>query len=85
LTLDNASLLVAPRTFTVRKSGYAPYTIVQGPAQADLHVLAELALEPAAASAALHSPKTKKAPPPKAATADKPKSANPPSDIFMQR
>jgi len=87
LTLDNTTLLVAPRTFTVRKSGYAPYTIVQGPAQADLHVLAELAQAPAAASAAaaLHSPKTKKAPQPKAATAEKPKPANPPSDIFMQR
>jgi len=87
LTLDNATLLVAPRTFTVRKPGYAPYTIVQGPAQADLHVLAELAQEPVVASAAAapHSPKTKKAPPPKAATADKPKPATPPSDIFMQR
>jgi len=84
LSIDSASVARAPRTFTVRKTGYLPYTIVQGPAQKDALVLAELSAAPASGLAA--SPRAKPKPPaaPKIAPG-KPKPASPPSDIFMQR
>jgi hypothetical protein len=76
-----------PRTFTVRKAGYLPFTIVQGAAALDPRVLAELSPEPpllapvpvpsanARISAAVQ-PVKKPRPAPSAA---------PGSDIFMQR
>jgi serine/threonine protein kinase len=82
LSIDPAGGSKLPRTFSVRKAGYAPYTIVQGPAQRDTRVLAELTAEPAATpSPAAHGPAPKVTPkkPPSIA------SAKPGSDIFMQR
>jgi serine/threonine protein kinase len=46
VTIDPASLTHGARIFSVRKSGYAPYTIVQGPAERDVSVFAELSAEP---------------------------------------
>ncbi|MES1175121.1 MAG: protein kinase [Myxococcales bacterium] len=81
-----------PRTFSVRKSGYLPYTIVQGASAQDTRVLAELSRDPGAAAptpapapsvaarapaAAAHN--TKPRPVPSAAP------AKPGNDIFMQR
>ena len=69
-----------PRTFSVRKAGFLPYTLVQGPSAGDTRVLAELSAVPAPI------PPASAAPPRKAAIA-KPTTAKPTSsgDIFMQR
>jgi len=85
VTIDSASVARAPRTFTIRKVGYAPYTVVQGASHTDAHVLAELSALPAPASPPSPTIKPRNAARPKAATSQKPKPANPPSDIFMQR
>jgi len=87
MTVEPASVAQGPRTFTVRKSGFLPYTIVQGPSQKDARVLAELAAEPAATPPAGPKAKPRKAPPPPKAVSPSPspKPANSPSDIFMQR
>jgi hypothetical protein len=86
LSIDPTSGPPLPRTFRLRKTGYAPYTIVQGAAAQDTRLLAELSREPIAAR-----------PPPSAtarvpaATGKKPRPtpsaapAKPSSDIFMQR
>jgi serine/threonine-protein kinase len=83
VSVDAARVSGAPRTFTVRKSGYLPYTIVQGAGTKDARVLAELTAEPAIAAAK----PTKK--PPTAKNPVETKAAEPPnkagSDIFMQR
>jgi eukaryotic-like serine/threonine-protein kinase len=85
LSIDATSVANGPRTFTLRKAGYAPYTIVQSASPKDTRVLAELGAEPAgAASSSSRATKPKKAPERKPPTAE-PKPANPPSDIFMQR
>ena len=95
LSVDPTNGPPLPRTFSVRQPGYAPYTLVQGMAAHDAHVLAELTREPAPASAgapAAAKPAALAAHPPAAAPrAPKPRpapSAAPPkpgSDIFMQR
>jgi len=78
ISVDAARVSQAPRTFSLRKSGYLPYTIVQGAAAQDTHVLAQLSSEPVAAKArpAAKKPAVTKAPSSEA------KSEN---DIFMQR
>jgi serine/threonine protein kinase len=73
-----ASVSHGPRTLTVRKAGYLPYTIVQDASAKDAHVLAELAAEPVIATP---RPAVKKSPVTKAPSAK----AAPGSDIFMQR
>jgi serine/threonine-protein kinase len=84
LSIDSTSVARAPRTFTVSKTGYLPYTIVQGPAQRDAQVLAELSAAPGASVAASSSSRPKKPPGPKVAPG-KHQLASPPPDIFMQR
>ncbi|HTA92119.1 MAG TPA: serine/threonine-protein kinase [Polyangiaceae bacterium] len=83
LSIDAASVAGGPRTFTLRKAGFASYTIVQSASPKDTHVLAELDAELHAAPGA-PSAKPKKAPERKPPS-DKPKPSSPPSDIFMQR
>jgi len=84
LTIDSVSLNAGPRTFTVRKAGYAPYTIVQGASAKDAVVLAELTPEASASGSATALSKPKRAPAPPKPTS-RPAPPNPPSDIFMQR
>ena len=79
LSIDGASVVTGPRTFTVRKAGYLPYTIVQGSSAEDVHLVAELTRDEAAASAPSAKPKRPAAQPPPHA------SAKPRGDIFMQR
>jgi len=78
VSVDSATVAQAPRSFSVRKAGYLPYTIVQGASTKDARVLAELAAEPLLAAP---RPSAKKPP------ATKPPStgAKAGSDIFMQR
>jgi serine/threonine-protein kinase len=86
LSIDASTVATLPRTFSVKKPGFAPYTIVQGASLADVSVRAELSPEPAPATRA-SAPKTskpKKAAPTKS-TPTKPAPPTPPSDIFMQR
>ncbi|MET0795347.1 MAG: protein kinase [Polyangiaceae bacterium] len=88
LSVDPASGPPLPRTFSLRKSGYLPYTIVQGASANDTHLLAELTAEPTSAPTALpattaHAPTVahgaqKLRPVPSAVPAKA-------SDIFMQR
>ena len=68
----------APRTFALRKSGYLPYTIVQGASAKDAHVLAELAKAPPGAAP---RPAVKKP----VITKEPSKEPKPGSVIFMQR
>ncbi len=89
LSVDPSNGPPLPRTFSVRQAGYAPYTLVQGAARHDAHVLAELTREPAPITP---TPTTAKPNAPVAhPSAAKPRpvpSAAPPkpgSDIFMQR
>ncbi|HET7539200.1 MAG TPA: hypothetical protein VFK05_04990, partial [Polyangiaceae bacterium] len=78
VSIDNASVAQAPRTFSVRKAGYLPYTIVQGASTKDTQVLAELAADPALAP--------RRSPGKKPAVTSAPSSgAKSDSDIFMQR
>jgi len=78
VSVESASVAQSARTFSLRKAGYLPYTIVQGASATDVRALAELAKEPAAPPP---RPVSKKPP------AGKPpsKEATPGSDIFMQR
>ena len=79
LSLDAASVAGNPRTFTVRKAGLLPYTIVQGNSAVDVHLLAELV--PAPPTRAVTTAKPKR---PKIVAPPTP-SAKPQGDIFMQR
>jgi eukaryotic-like serine/threonine-protein kinase len=81
VSVDIAGVSNAPRTFTVRKSGYLPYTIVQGAGTKDAHVLAELTPEPAVVTP---KPTAKKPAAKKPVEPSAPKTPKP-SDIFMQR
>ncbi|HYP97398.1 MAG TPA: serine/threonine-protein kinase [Polyangiaceae bacterium] len=67
-----------PRTFALRKSGYLPYTIVQGASAKDAHVLADLAKAPTGAAP---RPTVKKP----VISKEPSKDPKPGSDIFMQR
>jgi hypothetical protein len=80
-----------PRTFTVRKDGFLPYTIVQDASASDTRVVAELSAQtatiaaivpPAASSAAAPAPR--KPPPAHKPPGPKP-AASAGGDIFMQR
>ncbi len=82
LSIEAASVANGPRTFTLRKAGFAPYTIVQSASPKDAHVLAQLGAELEPPSK--HGTKPKKAPERKPSS-DNPKPSSPPSDIFMQR
>jgi serine/threonine-protein kinase len=83
----------SPRTFTVRKAGFLPYTIVQDSSPTDTRVLAELSAEPSATIAPIVPPAASHAPaavtPSPAHRAPAPRAPAPrPSaggDIFMQR
>ncbi len=79
LSLDAGGVAESPRTFTVRKAGLLPYTIVQGGSAKDVHLLAELVPDhpaPAVLPARPKNPRTVPAPS---------VSAKPQGDIFMQR
>ena len=78
VSVDAARVATVPRTFTVRKTGYLPYTIVQGASTKDTRVLAELAAEPAPATRRPALPK-------KVATKPSDPPIEPGGDIFMQR
>jgi serine/threonine protein kinase len=78
LEIDSARVAQAPRTFSLRKAGYLPYTIVQGASTKDTRVLVELAKQPASANQRPAPPKPPATKPPSA-------EAKPGSDIFMQR
>jgi len=78
VSFDSAHVAQSPRTFSLRKAGYLPYTIVQGASAKDARVLAELAAEPVAVAP---RPIVKKPPKTKKPSTD----AKPGSDIFMQR
>lgn len=75
LSVESASVVRTPRTFSVRKTGYLPYTIVQGASAKDARAFAELVKEPTGAAP---RPAVKK--PPAVKEPNKPG-----SDIFMQR
>ncbi|HEX7452272.1 MAG TPA: serine/threonine-protein kinase, partial [Polyangiaceae bacterium] len=79
LSLDAGGVAESPRTFTVRKAGLLPYTIVQGGSTKDVHLQAELVPDhpaPAGLPAGPKKPRTALAPS---------VSAKPLGDIFMQR
>ncbi|HKO51276.1 MAG TPA: serine/threonine-protein kinase [Polyangiaceae bacterium] len=78
IQLNIDARLEAVRTFSLRKAGYLPYTIVQGAATKDARVLAELTAEPVIPTPAL----TAKKPAPTKPSSAPDKSD---SDIFMQR
>ncbi|HEX3850554.1 MAG TPA: PEGA domain-containing protein, partial [Polyangiaceae bacterium] len=79
LSVDSGSVASLPRTFTVRKAGYLPYTIMQGNSAKDVHLFAELVQDQAGASTATAKPK-------KPALVPAPHaSPKPQGDIFMQR
>lgn len=78
LGIDNTGVAQSARTFSLRKTGYLPYTIVQGASQKNVRVLAELAKAPASTPA---HPTGKKPPANKPPGAE----AKPGNDIFMQR
>ncbi len=79
VSIDAARVAAAPRTFTVRKAGYLPYTIVHGAGTKDARVLAELAAEPVSVKPRPSAKKTPVTKPPSIQS----KSGS--SDIFMQR
>jgi serine/threonine-protein kinase len=78
VSVDSASVAQAPRSFSLRKAGYLPYTVVQGASTKNARVLADLAKEPALAAP---RPTAKKPPASKAPSTE----AKPGNDIFMQR
>jgi serine/threonine-protein kinase len=78
VSVENASVAQAPRTFLLRKVGYLPYTIVQGASANDARASAELAKEPTGPAP---RPSVKKPP----AVKEPSKEQKPGSDIFMQR
>jgi len=78
ISVDSANVASTPRTFSLRKPGYLPYTIVQGPSAKDARALAELAKEPAGPGP---RPSLKRPLPAKEPSQE----AKPGSDIFMQR
>jgi hypothetical protein len=79
LSVNAQSVADAPRTFSVRKAGLLPYTIVQGSSAVDVRLLAQLA--PARAIPAAPAAKPKKA----RIVATPSATAKPQGDIFMQR
>jgi eukaryotic-like serine/threonine-protein kinase len=81
LSVDAESVSNTPRTFTLQKAGYLPYTIIQAGGTKDARVLAELTPEPVIATPkpAVKRPTAKKPVESSAPSAPKP------SDIFMQR
>jgi len=86
--INHASVTAAPRTFVVRRSGYLPYTVVQGVSASDRTVLAQLVApespEPPSPPKGTHgaAPSTAKHP-----SEPKPQSSTqtPGADIFMHR
>jgi len=80
LSIDVAQAAKTPRTFTVRKAGHLPYTIVQGPSATDARVLAKLTAEPLVPAP---RPVAKKPTPPPSNPPSAPAKSG--SDIFMQR
>lgn len=79
VSVDSASVAQGPRTFSLRKPGYLPYTIVQGASAKDTRASADLAKEPAATAS---RPAGKRPP---IAAKEPGTEAKPGGDIFMQR
>ena len=79
LSVDEQSVADAPRTFSVRKAGLLPYTIVQGSSAVDVRLLAQLAPAHGIPAPAVSKPKKAKIVAAASAT------AKPQGDIFMQR
>ena len=80
VSIDATRIAQTPRTFTLRKPGYLPYTIVQGASTKDARVLAELVAEPLIATPRPSAAKAAPAPSKPQSTKD-----SSGSDIFMQR
>jgi serine/threonine protein kinase len=101
ISIENDAVRNAPRKLTVRRAGFQPYSILQGPSEDSVRVIASLVenpAEPAASSAgkghasvpvAAHAPKpTKSAAPPSEPPPPAVQSAAPtppPVDIRLQR
>jgi serine/threonine-protein kinase len=89
LSVDPANGPQSQRTFSLRKPGYLPYTIVQGAATQDTRILAELSRAPTEAQApsATSTRPRPDARPPHAKSVAEPGAApaEPARDIFMQR
>jgi serine/threonine protein kinase len=99
ISIDNDVARDAPRKLTVRRAGFQPYSILQGPSDDNVRVIASLVenpTEPAASAsrgrvplpAAVRSPKPAKStlpaePPPPPVPSAEP--ASPPVDIRLQR
>lgn len=81
IDVHSASVANTPRTFTVRKDGYLPYTIAQGSSAKDERVLAALTPMPAALKPNPRLPSSKPAPKVAATSAASASSG----DIFLQR
>ncbi|HEY3667656.1 MAG TPA: serine/threonine-protein kinase, partial [Polyangiaceae bacterium] len=79
LSVDEQSVADAPRTFSVRKAGFLPYTVAQGGSAVDVRLLAPLAPAHGAPTTAAAKPKKARI---VAAPSATPK---PQGDIFMQR
>jgi hypothetical protein len=79
LSVDEQSVADAPRTFSVRKAGFLPYTVAQGGSAVDVRLL--LPLAPAHGAPAAPTAKPKKARIVAAPSA----TPKPQGDIFMQR
>jgi serine/threonine-protein kinase len=46
LSMQNADLRTQPHQLTIRRNGYLPYSIVQGPSDGNVRITAQLAPEP---------------------------------------
>jgi serine/threonine protein kinase len=81
LSIESDVVKSKPRTFVLRRSGYEPYTVVQGPSAENVRVMAPLVADPTPAPTAsvIGKPPHKPPPPPKASV------TAPPPDINLKR
>ncbi|WP_437813160.1 serine/threonine protein kinase [Sorangium sp. So ce1078] len=73
LSISNSSVRTNPRRLTVRQEGYEPYSIVQGPSDQSVRLVATLTKRAAAPTSTPAAP----TPPPQAAPAPRPYSGRP--------
>ncbi|WP_437967605.1 protein kinase [Sorangium sp. So ce260] len=73
LSISNSSVRTSPRRLTVRQEGYEPYSIVQGPSDQSVRLVATLTKRAAAPTSTPAAP----TPPPQAAPAPRPYSGRP--------
>jgi serine/threonine-protein kinase len=87
ITIDNASVSAAPRTFTVAKDGFQPYALAQGASQTSVRLIAPLVAAPPSASASPHSPTHRPAShaQPSSASSTSQQQGRPDLDIRMNR